>query len=109
MGAGQMIRSVLYFSILPGRTQDFVDEFRRLEVLQIASAQPGFLRSQLHVPLEGDGMAMVTADWETAEGYQGWLDNPVRETIGASLDPFLDEDGEGRLFEVVYDVAKEDA
>jgi heme-degrading monooxygenase HmoA len=98
-------RSVLLFSILPGRRDEFVAGFRRLEVLRRASEQPGFRRGQLHVPLDGRDEAFVTAEWDSPEAYHGWLDNPVRAEIQAELGPLLAATPEPRVYEVVEDVA----
>ena len=100
-----MTRSVLSFAILPGRRDEFVAGFARLEVLRRASAQPGFRRSQLHVPVDGADEALVTADWDSPEAYQGWLDNPVRAEIQAELGPLLAADPVGRVYEVIEDVS----
>ena len=99
-----MTRSVLFFSILPGRRNDFVAGFRRLEVLRRACAQPGFLRGQLHVPVDASEEVLVTADWDSPEAYQGWLENPIRAQIQAELGPLLAADPVPRVFEVVEDV-----
>ena len=101
-----MTRSVLYFSILPGRRDEFVAAFMRLGVLRGASRQAGFHRSQLHVPVDGRDEVLVTADWESPEAYEGWLENPVRATIQAELGPLLAADPEPRIYEVVEDVAQ---
>ena len=98
-----MTRSVLFFSIVPGRRDEFVAGFRRLEVLRRASRQPGFRRSQLHVRVDGSDEVLVTADWDSPEAYQGWLDNPVRAEIQAELGPLLAADPVPRVFEVVED------
>jgi heme-degrading monooxygenase HmoA len=98
-------RSVLFFSILPGRRHEFVAGFRRLDVLSRASRQPGFRRGQLHVPADGADEVLVTADWDSPEAYQGWLDNPVRAEIQAELGPLLAADPVPRVFEVIEDVA----
>ena len=73
-------------------------------MLRRASEQPGFRRGQLHVPVEGGDEVLVTADWDSPEAYQGWLDNPIRAEIQAELGPLLAADPEPRVFEVVEDV-----
>jgi heme-degrading monooxygenase HmoA len=98
-------RSVLLFSILPGRRDEFLAGFRRLEVLRRASEQPGFRGGQLHVPVDGRDEALVTAEWDSPEAYRGWLDNPVRAEIQAELGPLLAAAPEPRLYEVVDDVS----
>jgi heme-degrading monooxygenase HmoA len=102
-------RSVLIFSILPGRRDDFVTAFRRLRVLRRASSQPGFRRGQLHVRTDGTDEVLVTADWDSPRAYQGWLDNPVRAEIQFELGPFLAVDPEPRVYDVIEDVARDDA
>ena len=100
-----MTRSVLAFSILPGRRDEFVAAFMRLGVLRRASRQPGFRRSQLHVPIDDRDEVLVTADWDSPEAYEGWLENPLRAEIQAELGPLLAADPMPRVFEVVEDVA----
>jgi quinol monooxygenase YgiN len=100
-----MTQSVLTFNILPGKRQEFIDTFLRLEVLPKSSFQAGFGGGQLHFDVQDPDVAMVTAQWDSADAYQGWLDNPIRETLGAELDPFLAEEPSGRLVETVVDVA----
>ena len=100
-----MTRSVLLFSILPGRRDEFVARFARLKVLRRASSDPGFLGGQLLVPVDRADEALVTADWESPEAYQGWLDNPVRAEIQAELGPLLAATPEPRVYEVVEDAA----
>jgi heme-degrading monooxygenase HmoA len=104
MGACRLTLSVLLFNILPGRRDEFVAGMKRLEVLRRASLQRGFRRSQLHVPVDGSDEVLVTADWDSPEAYQGWLDNPVRAEIQAELGPLLAADPEPRVYEVVEDV-----
>lgn len=103
-----MTRSVLVFTTLPGRLDDFVATFRRLEVLRRASRQPGFRRSQLHVRVDGADEALVTADWDSPEAYQGWLDNPVRAELQAEIGPLLAAEPEPRVYEVVEAVVREE-
>jgi quinol monooxygenase YgiN len=100
-----MIRSVIRFTTLPGKRQEFLDTFQRIGVLEISSFQDGFLGAQLHSQLEDENAAMVTADWDSPAAYQGWLDNPERDELGAQLSPYLTEDPQvGELFEVHHRV-----
>ena len=47
----------------------------------------------------------MIARWDSPSAYQGWLDNPVREVIGEQLRPFLVDDPQGRVLELVHEVA----
>jgi heme-degrading monooxygenase HmoA len=97
-------RSVLVFSILPGRRDDFIAAFDRLQVLRRASRQPGFRRGQLHVPVDGSDEALVTADWDSPEAYQGWLENPVRAEMQSELGLLIAAEPEPRVYDVVEDI-----
>jgi heme-degrading monooxygenase HmoA len=100
-----MTQSVLRFSLLPGRRDDFVATFGRIEVLETSSGQAGFQGGQLLVDVEDPDAAIVIARWDSPAAYQGWLDNPVREVIGEQLRPFLVDDPEGRVLDLVHEVA----
>ena len=99
-----MTRSVLAFSILPGRRDEFVAAFMRLGVLRRASRQPGFRRSQLHVSVDDLDEVLVTADWDSPEAYEGWLENPARAEIQAELGPLLAVEPQPRVYQVIEDV-----
>lgn len=99
-----MTQSVLRFALLPGRRDDFVETFGRLGVLETSSGQAGFRGGQLLVDVEDPDAALVIARWDSPAAYRGWLENPVREEIGDQLEPFLADDPQGRVFEVVHEV-----
>jgi quinol monooxygenase YgiN len=94
-------RSVLFIRAKPGRRDELVALFDRLDVLEKASGQEGFVSSEVHVPVDGEDLVMVTATWETAEAYQGWLDNPVREEMRPELEKLADGEPESRVYEIV--------
>ena len=102
-----MTRSVLVFSILPGRRDDFVAALGRLQVLRRASRQQGFRGAQLHVSVDGSDEALVTADWDSPEAYQGWLENPLRAEMQAELGPLLAAEPVPGVYEVLEDVGPE--
>ena len=99
-----MTQSVLRFALLPGRRDDFIETFTRIEVLNASRHQAGFRGGRLLVDVDDPDTAMVIAEWDSPASYQGWLDNPVREDIGEQLSPFWDGDPEGRVFELVQEV-----
>jgi quinol monooxygenase YgiN len=99
-----MTESVLRFRFLPGRRDDFVATFTRIQVLETSRNQAGWRGGRLLVDAEDPDAAMVIARWDSPDAYQGWLDNPVRERIGDQLEPFLAEDPQGRVLELVHEV-----
>ena len=103
-----MTRSVLVFDVLPGKRDEFVARFRQLEVLEHARRQAGFRRSELCVPDDGGDRVMVTAEWDSPEAYQGWLDNPIRPVIQAELGPLLAGPPEPQIYETLDDVRRQE-
>lgn len=94
-------RSVLFIRAKPGRRDELVALFDRLDILEKASRQEGFVSSEVHVPVDGENLVMVTATWATAAAYQGWLDNPVREEMRPELEKLADGEPESRVYEIV--------
>jgi quinol monooxygenase YgiN len=94
-------RSVLFIRVKPGRRDELVGLFDRLDILEKASRQEGFVSSEVHVPADGEDLVMVTATWATAEAYQGWLDNPVREEMRPELEKLAEGEPESRVYEIV--------
>lgn len=94
-------RSVLYLQAKPGMREALVEVFRRIDVPGHALRQAGCLSVEVQVLPDEDGPILVTALWADRDAYQGWLDNPWRESSGAELAPFLAEETAAG---VVYDV-----
>jgi heme-degrading monooxygenase HmoA len=96
------IVSVLSLSVRDGAGAELARMYDELEVFEHAQRSGGFRGGRLLRPLEDDGPYLVVAEWESAEAYQGWLDNPVRAELGQQLEPLLSDDVvAGRLFEEV--------
>lgn len=96
-----MTRSVLVIRAKPGRLDELVELFSRLQVLEKASRQEGFVSCEVQVPADGDEHVLVTALWTSPDAYQGWLDNPVREEMRPELEELVDADPEPRVYVVV--------
>jgi heme-degrading monooxygenase HmoA len=102
-----MTRSVISFHFEPGARAPFIETFKRISVLEVSSFQKGYLGGQLLTAVGDENLAMVIADWESPESYQGWLENPARENVGERLRPFLTSEPVGQVFEVLHDVGPE--
>lgn len=102
-----MVRSVLYVRPRSGKANAVVEYYKRKRVLETALEQPGCLAAEIQVPLDEDELLLVTALWQSAEAYQGWIDNPVRRTFATELDELVDEglaDARGGVYEVAHAV-----
>ena len=100
-----MTRSVLVIRAKPGCRDRLVELFSRLQVLEKASRQEGFVSCEVQVPVDDDEHVLVTALWASPEAYQGWLDNPVREEMRPALDELAAADPEPRVYEIVEALA----
>jgi quinol monooxygenase YgiN len=96
-----VVRSVLILRARQGRRDDVVALFARLGVLREASAVPGFIDAELHVAGGSDEL-LVTATWESAAAYDGWLESPVRERMRPELEELLVEPPVPRVYELVH-------
>ena len=74
--------------------------FEEQDVFGHSRRSGGFIGGRLLRPLEPGDPVVVIAEWESAESYQGWLDNPIRGELSAAIAPLLAEDVvPGRLYE----------
>ena len=76
-----MTHSILTIPIDAADEDAFVDAFFRLDVFGHAARIPAFRGGELLRPREPGSGFVVHARWETPEGYQAWLDAPVRAEL----------------------------
>jgi len=100
-----MTRSLLVIRAKPGCRDRLVELFARLQVLEKASRQDGFVSCEVQVPADHDDHVLVTALWTSPEAYQGWLDNPVREEMRPELDELAAADPQPHVYAVVEALA----
>jgi heme-degrading monooxygenase HmoA len=94
--------SVLRLNVRDGAGGDLARLYDELEVFEHARQSGGFRSGRLLRPLVDGTPYLVVAEWESAEAYQGWLDNPVRAELGQQLEPLLaGEVAAAELFEEV--------
>lgn len=94
-------RSVLFLQAKPGLRDQLVDVFRRINVPGHALQQEGCLSVEVQVPPDENGPILVTALWSHRDAYAGWLANPWREYSGTELEPFLDGESHGVVYDIV--------
>jgi heme-degrading monooxygenase HmoA len=94
--------SVLRIPVRAGAADELAALFAELDVFGHSQRSGGFLGGRFLRPLGEGAPVVVLAEWETAEDYQGWLDNPVREELRGRLAPLLaGEVAAGELYEEV--------
>jgi heme-degrading monooxygenase HmoA len=93
------MHSILTIPVRPGAEDAFVEAFSRLDVFGHAAAIPSFRSGVLLRPLEPGAPFVVHARWDGADGYQAWLDAPVRAELNAQIGAFVDGIGAGSLYE----------
>ncbi len=93
-----MTHSILTIPVRAGEEGAFFEAFVRLDVFGHAAKIAGFRGGELLRPLEDGDAFVVHARWESPEGYQAWLDAPVRARLNEEIGPYLDGLTSGRLY-----------
>ncbi len=91
--------SLLTIPVHPGKEDAFVEAFHRLDVFGHASQVPAFRGGHLLRPHDGSGEFVVHAVWDGPEGYQAWLDAPVRAELAAQIGDLVAGEMSGRLYD----------
>ena len=93
--------SALRIPVRAGAEDDFVRAFAGLRIFEHSRRSGGFRGGRLLRPLAAGEPFLVVAEWVEADAYQGWLDNPARDELKATLEPLL----AGELLGGVYEDA----
>ncbi len=93
-----MTHSILTIPVRAADEDAFVDAFQRLDVLGHAAKIPAFRGGELLRPLEEGHDFVVHARWEGTNGYQAWLDAPVRAELTRQIEPFVAGPMTSRLY-----------
>jgi heme-degrading monooxygenase HmoA len=108
MSDNQVFESVLFLKPVGGDHRAIQRFFEEEQVLEHASRKPGFLGSELHLPVNGGELTMVTALWESEDAYRGWVEDQWRaENATRSAGVFEAMElagGGGLLYEIAISV-----
>lgn len=96
-----MTHSILTIPVRAVDEDAFIEVFHRLDVLGHAARLPAFRGGRLLRPREAGGGFVVHAWWESPEGYQSWLDAPIRATLSQEIEPLLAGPMTGSLYDEV--------
>jgi len=92
--------SFLRIPVRAGAEDGFVRAFAELRIFEHSRRSGGFRGGRLLRPLGAGEPFLVVAEWDEADAYERWLDNPVREELRGGLEPLLDgEVVSGELYE----------
>ena len=99
-----MIRSVLSLRAAAGKGEALEALYDQWQVLARARAFAGCREAVLLRSIDDASVThLVTADWDTAEDYRRWVEDPWRSVVSQQLATLLDQgEGEsavGRLYE----------
>ncbi len=92
---------MLYLQASPGRRDDLVATFERLEVTTRALTLDGCLSVEAQVPADPDGPMLVTASWAGRDAYQEWLDHPLRAGTDDEINALLARQPWGEVYDIV--------
>jgi heme-degrading monooxygenase HmoA len=96
-----MTHSILTIPVCPVDEEAFIEAFRRLDVLGHAARLPAFCGGTLLRPRVAGGGFVVHARWESPEGYQAWLDAPIRARLAQEIEPLLAGPMSGGLYDEI--------
>jgi len=92
--------SFLRIPVRAGAEDGFVRAFAELRIFEHSRRSGGFRGGRLLRPLAAGEPFLVVAEWDEADAYDRWLDNPVREDLRGGLEPLLaGEIVSGELYE----------
>lgn len=99
-----MIQSVLTLRALPGREQEVERFYQEHAILSRAAAFPGCLGTRLLRSVDGEGAThLVTADWDDASTYAGWVADPWRAAMALQLAQLLDSTGDEAIIAGLFE------
>ena len=99
------IRSLLVLEPRNGDYAALIDVFREQDILGKAVRLAGAWSAEVHLPVSRSGPVVVTAVWDSAEAYAGWLSHPVRAEMNPTMARVVDLDAQPVIPSGVYEVA----
>lgn len=84
-----MVVSVLRLHVRPGSEQALIRYYIEHEIFERSRESGGFRAGRLLEPVEPDTAFLVIAEWDDAEAYRRWVENPVRAELGRGLEPLV--------------------
>jgi heme-degrading monooxygenase HmoA len=98
---GIVTHSILSIPVRSGTEDEFVAAFADLDVLGHAARIPAFRGGTLLRPQAAGDAFVVHARWDGPDGYQAWLDAPIRAELNQGLAPFVAGTMSGRVYDEI--------
>jgi hypothetical protein len=99
------IRSLLVLEPRDGDYDALIDVFREHDILGQAVRLAGAWSAEVHLPLSRGGPVVVTAVWDSAAAYQGWLTHPIRAEMNPLMARVVDSEAAPVIGSGVYEIA----
>jgi heme-degrading monooxygenase HmoA len=93
--------SVLRVPVRAGAEDRLTEAYSSLGIFELARESGGFRSGRLLRPVIPGDPFLVVAEWDDAAAYQRWLDSPVRAGLASQLEPLIDGELEGGVYEEV--------
>ena len=100
-------RSTLFLQPKPGRRDDLIEAFKRIDVFGHALKHEGCVSIEMLTPDEPNDPVAVIALWTSRAGIEGWLDSPRRAESTRDLDPFIERVPESVIYDIVISAPAE--
>ena len=76
-----MIRTFLHLDLKPGRREDVIEWYKETGALERAVREAGCLSTEIYPDPENDDRLLVTALWNSAADYDGWVPGGIGRVI----------------------------
>lgn len=94
-----VVVSVLRLHVRPGSEQALIRYYLEHEIFERSRESGGFRAGRLLEPVGPDSAFLVIAEWDDAEAYRRWIENPVRAELGRGLEALVgSEPPEGAIY-----------
>lgn len=101
-----MIRTFLHLDLKPGRRDDIIAWYKETRALERAVEEAGCISTEIYPDAEDENRLLVTALWNSAEDYDGWVANPWRQSSTDGINEFLAEgfttESKGAVLESIH-------
>ena len=100
-----MTRTFLFLHAKRGRGERLLHALEGLEVLAVATAQPGFLGVEVAASAADGDSVVIVGSWASPAHYERWLAGPIPGKLLAQIEDLLAEPPDSRVYRIVESVS----